>query len=77
MIDQSPEDLEFNLVSLVPRFTLFCKVRAAQIRQGKAQAEGDGPSLAKDCNAALAHLDGSLRARRQAAICVVALTCIS
>ena len=29
---------------LVPRFTLFCKVRAAQIRQGKAQSAGNGLS---------------------------------
>ena len=29
--------------SLVPRFILFCKVRAAQIRQGKAQSAGNGP----------------------------------
>ena len=27
---------------LVPRITLFCEFRAAQIRQGKAQAEGNG-----------------------------------
>ena len=29
---------------LVPRFTLFCSFRAAQIRQGKAQSAGNGLS---------------------------------
>ena len=28
---------------VVPRFTLFCEFRAVQIRQGKAQVEGNGP----------------------------------
>ena len=47
-------------------------LRAPQTRQGKAQSAGKGDSLFKDCNAALAGLGRSLRANREAAICVVA-----
>ena len=43
----------------VPRFTLFFALRAPQMCQGKAQRAGNSPSLAKRCNAALAHLGGS------------------
>jgi len=40
--------------------------------QDKAQSAVNGGSIRKDCNAALAHLVTSLRARREATICVVA-----
>jgi hypothetical protein len=40
--------------------------------QDKEQPAVNGASLRKGCNAALSHLDGSLRARREAVICVVA-----
>ena len=36
--------------------------------QGKAQSAGNGHSIAKGCNTALAHLGGSLRARHYAPI---------
>lgn len=42
------------------------------MNQGKAQFEANGYSIGKDCNAALVHLGASLRARREAVICVVA-----
>ncbi|OGT20985.1 MAG: hypothetical protein A2V90_08560 [Gammaproteobacteria bacterium RBG_16_57_12] len=38
--------------------------RAPERRQGKAQRADNGHSLVKRCNAALASLGGSLRARR-------------
>jgi len=40
--------------------------------QDKAQFAGNGCSIGKDCNAVLGHLVASLRARREAVICVVA-----
>ena len=45
--------------------------------KARRRPKGMAFSLSKACNAALAYLDGSLRASRQAANCVVALTCIS
>ena len=41
------------------------------MNQGKAQFAANGYSIGKDCNAALVHLGTSLRARREAVICVV------
>jgi hypothetical protein len=40
--------------------------------QDKAQFAVNGYSLNKDCNAVLGHLWVSLRARREAVICIVA-----
>ena len=40
--------------------------------QDKAQFAVNGGSIGKDCNAVLGHLEASLRARREAVICVVA-----
>jgi len=40
--------------------------------QDKAQFAANGCSIGKDCNAVLAHLVASLRARREAVICFVA-----
>ena len=40
--------------------------------QDKAQFAGNGYSIGKSCNAVLGHLVASLRARREAAICIVA-----
>jgi hypothetical protein len=40
--------------------------------QDKAQFVANGCSIGKDCNAVLAHLVASLRARREAVICIVA-----
>ena len=40
--------------------------------QVKAQFAANGCFIGKDCNAVLAHLVASLRARREAVICFVA-----
>lgn len=47
--------------------------RAHQIRQIKAQLAGNGPVLVKSCNAELANLVGSRRARRCGVVRGVAL----
>jgi len=46
--------------------------RGSQMTQDKAQFAVNGYSLNKDWNAVLSHLWASLRARREAVICVVA-----
>ncbi len=51
-----------------------CEFRATPMRQDKEQAAGNGVPLAKACDAVLVHWGGSLRARREAVIRVVART---
>ena len=66
----------FSKKRRVLRFTLFCRIGAVHICQGKAHAQGDGLFPCQGLQRRIGEFDGSLRARRHEILISVTETLI-